>query len=117
MVPISRSPYDGRGRCASSGSKWERSWLFPRGPQRERDCRDRQPLRWPDGNIRVSGRPDPPIAGDHPAGNRGAGGKMQHVIRTRMFVTDVSKWEEVARVHGEIFADIRPPRASCRSPS
>jgi enamine deaminase RidA (YjgF/YER057c/UK114 family) len=36
------------------------------------------------------------------------GGSMKQVIRTRMFVTDVSKWEEVARVHGEIFAEIRP---------
>lgn len=36
------------------------------------------------------------------------GGKMEHVIRTRMFVTDVSKWEEVAKVHGEVFAEIRP---------
>jgi enamine deaminase RidA (YjgF/YER057c/UK114 family) len=36
------------------------------------------------------------------------GGTMQQVIRTRMFVTDVSKWEEVARVHGEVFAEIRP---------
>ena len=36
------------------------------------------------------------------------GGTMQQVIRTRMFVTDVSKWEEIARVHGEVFADIRP---------
>jgi enamine deaminase RidA (YjgF/YER057c/UK114 family) len=36
------------------------------------------------------------------------GGTMEQVIRTRMFVTDVSKWEEVARVHGEVFADIRP---------
>ena len=36
------------------------------------------------------------------------GGKIEHVIRTRMFVTDVSKWEEVARVHGEVFAEIRP---------
>ena len=33
---------------------------------------------------------------------------MQHVIRTRMFVTDVSQWEEVAKVHGEVFAEIRP---------
>lgn len=39
------------------------------------------------------------------------GGKIQHVIRTRMFVTDVSKWEEVALVHGEIFAEIRPATA------
>ena len=36
------------------------------------------------------------------------GGRMENVIRTRMFVTDVSKWEEVARVHGEVFAEIRP---------
>jgi enamine deaminase RidA (YjgF/YER057c/UK114 family) len=36
------------------------------------------------------------------------GGKIEHVIRTRMFVTDVTKWEEVARVHGELFAEIRP---------
>ncbi len=36
------------------------------------------------------------------------GGTIEHVIRTRMFVTDVSQWEEVARVHGEVFADIRP---------
>lgn len=36
------------------------------------------------------------------------GGKLEHIIRTRMFVTDVSKWEEVARVHGGVFKDIRP---------
>ena len=36
------------------------------------------------------------------------GGSIEQVIRTRMFVTDVSKWEEVARVHGEAFAEIRP---------
>ena len=31
------------------------------------------------------------------------GGKRENVIRTRMYVTDVSKWEEVAAAHGEIF--------------
>ena len=36
------------------------------------------------------------------------GGKLEHIIRTRMFVIDVSKWEEVARVHGNVFKDIRP---------
>jgi len=36
------------------------------------------------------------------------GGTLNDVIRTRMFVTDVSKWEEVAQAHGEIFGDIRP---------
>ncbi len=36
------------------------------------------------------------------------GGQLKHVIRTRIYVTDISKWEEVAHVHGEMFAEIRP---------
>jgi enamine deaminase RidA (YjgF/YER057c/UK114 family) len=36
------------------------------------------------------------------------GGKITDVVRTRMFVTDVTQWEKVAAVHGEIFANIRP---------
>ena len=36
------------------------------------------------------------------------GGRPEHVIRTRTYVTDVSKWEEVAREHGAIFGEIRP---------
>ena len=36
------------------------------------------------------------------------GGKAEHVVRTRMFVTDVKRWEEVAKAHGQIFATIRP---------
>lgn len=36
------------------------------------------------------------------------GGRIEDVIRTRMFVADVSRWEEVAKVHGEVFGEIRP---------
>lgn len=36
------------------------------------------------------------------------GGKIEQTIRTRMYVTDVSKWEQVALVHGEVFGNIRP---------
>ena len=36
------------------------------------------------------------------------GGRLEHVIRTRMFVTDISRWEEVAAAHGQVFGEIRP---------
>ncbi len=36
------------------------------------------------------------------------GAKMTDITRSRMFVTDISRWEEIGKAHGEVFGDIRP---------
>jgi enamine deaminase RidA (YjgF/YER057c/UK114 family) len=36
------------------------------------------------------------------------GAGFEHVVRTRMFVTDISRWTEYGRAHGEVFGDVRP---------
>ncbi|NDU85189.1 MAG: RidA family protein [Ferrovum sp.] len=37
-----------------------------------------------------------------------AGADLSHVVRTRMFVTQIDQWEQIARAHGRYFGDIRP---------
>jgi enamine deaminase RidA (YjgF/YER057c/UK114 family) len=39
---------------------------------------------------------------------RRLGAGLEHVVRTRMFVTDISRWEEYGRAHGEFFREIMP---------
>ncbi len=39
---------------------------------------------------------------------RQAGAGLRDVVRTRIYLTDISRWEEVARAHREAFADVRP---------
>jgi enamine deaminase RidA (YjgF/YER057c/UK114 family) len=102
---------DRNGRlCASSGSKWEPIMGYSRAVK----C----------GNyIAVTGTVGINADGSYPdtleaqtrrslqiicAAVQALGGKIQHVIRTRIYVIDVTKWEEVAKVHGEVFKDVRP---------
>jgi enamine deaminase RidA (YjgF/YER057c/UK114 family) len=76
------------------------------------------------GRVLVAGTaPVPPGGGAPPAGPYDqarlclaligealsrAGTSLEHVLRTRIYITDVAHWREVARAHGEVFADIRP---------
>jgi len=97
-------------KCASSGSKWEPIVGYSRAVR--------------SGNIiAVTGTVGINADGSYPksmyeqarrslhiirAAIEALGGKIEHVIRTRMFVTDISQWKEVAKAHAEVFGEIRP---------
>src|SRR4051812_3805146 len=106
-IPV--TPRAGR-QTASSGSKWEPIMGYSRAVRSGNIIAVTGSV-----GINADGTYSPSL-GDQTrrslaiirAAVEALGGKLEQVIRTRMFVTDVSKWEEVARVHGEVFGEIRP---------
>jgi enamine deaminase RidA (YjgF/YER057c/UK114 family) len=97
-------------KCASSGSKWEPIMGYSRAVRAGSNIAVTGTV-----GINADGTYSPSLGEQTrrslqiiAAAIEALGGQMSHVIRTRMYVTDVSKWEEVARVHGEVFAIIRP---------
>src|SRR5687767_8204462 len=87
-------------RCASSGSKWETIMGYSRAVRSGNIIAITGTV-----GVNADGTYSPSM-GDQTrrslqiiqAAIEALGGQLRHVIRTRMFVTDVSKWEEVARV-------------------
>ena len=111
MSDVSISVSDRAGRqCASSGSKWEPLMGYSRAVRSG-------PFIAVTGTVGIGadGTYSQSLADQTSrsltiiqAAIEALGGKLTDVIRTRMYVTDVSRWEEVARVHGQVFGEIRP---------
>jgi enamine deaminase RidA (YjgF/YER057c/UK114 family) len=97
-------------KTASSGSKWEPKMGYSRAVRSGNLIAVTGTV-----GINADGKYSPSLADQTRrslaiirAAIESLGGKIEQVIRTRMYVTDVSKWEQVAQVHGEVFAEIRP---------
>lgn len=97
-------------KTASSGSKWEPKMGYSRAVRSGNFIAVTGTV-----GVNADGKYSPSLADQTrrslaiiKAAVEALGGKLENVIRTRMYVTDVTKWEQVALVHGEVFAEIRP---------
>src|SRR3954469_23808365 len=100
-IHITVSDRAGR-RCASSGSKWEPKMGYSRAVRSGNFIAVTGTV-----GVGADGKYSPSVAEQArrsleivQAAIEALGGKLEQVIRTRMFVTDISKWEDVAKVHG-----------------
>ena len=108
-VRITVSERHGR-QCASSGSKWEPIVGYSRAVRSGNVIAVTGTV-----GINADGTYAPSVTQQTRraleiirAALEALGGRLEHVIRTRMFVTDISRWEEVAAAHGQVFGEIRP---------
>ena len=108
-VRITVSERHGR-RCASSGARWEPIVGYSRAVRSGNVIAVTGTV-----GINADGTYAPSVAEQTRraleiirAALEALGARLEHVIRTRMFVTDISRWEEVAAAHGKVFGEIRP---------
>lgn len=97
-------------QCASTGSKWEPKMGYSRAVR----VGDTIAVTGTVG-IGADGNYSPSLADQTArsleiivAALKSLGGDVQHVIRTRIYTTQIEKWEEIASVHGALFAEVRP---------
>lgn len=96
----------------SSGAKWEATVGYSRAV-RIGNIIEVAGTTAVDENGEVIGGDDPYVQAHFALSKiaralREAGASLQDVIRTRIYVTDISHWEAVGRAHGEFFGAIRP---------
>ncbi|WP_165229128.1 RidA family protein [Aquisphaera insulae] len=108
-VKISVTERNGRP-CASSGSPWEATIGYSRAVR----AGDLIAVTGTVG-LEADGHYAPNIKGQARraldiviAAVEALGGKTTDIIRTRIFVTDISQWKDVGEVHGQYFGQIRP---------
>ena len=98
-------------RSVSSGTVWESMAGYSRAVRvGDRILVSGTTATGPDGLV---GAGDPAAQAHYAiakieAAIRQLGGRLEDVVRTRVYVSDVAHWEAVARVHGERFGSIRP---------
>ncbi len=108
-VRITVTERDGR-TLASTGSTWEPRMGYSRAVRTGNTVAVTGTV-----GVEADGTFAPSLAGQTKraltiiqAAIEALGGRVDDVVRTRIFVTDITRWEEVAEVHGSIFRDIRP---------
>jgi enamine deaminase RidA (YjgF/YER057c/UK114 family) len=99
----------------SSGSKWEPVIGYSRAVRTGQFVHvSGTTASGADGNIVGAGDPHAQtqqILKNIVAALEAVGARPEHVVRTRIYMTDISRWEDVGRAHGEVFGEIRPATA------
>ncbi|WP_337174901.1 Rid family hydrolase [Paludisphaera sp.] len=108
-VKITTTPHNGR-TLASSGSTWEGAVGYSRAVRVGEQIHVTGTV-----GVEEDGGYAPTLAGQSrrafaiiAAALEALGGKLSDVVRTRIYVTDITRWREVGEVHGELFGEVRP---------